>query len=320
MERAIVAPTTSIEAHCPTGNCTFPGVFGTLAYCSRCEVSSAELTVVFRCSAGGVLDQPEASPKDCVTDESDTLYIAETSLPKGPYSSYDVPTIMNVLYRLLAGGNFGAGSYIATEGPEVFKMDVFLNEADSEHPTRPGTVTVRLIAGKTPISNRHFDPSTGVPLDDCDAPEKRNDWRCRGFGAATCTLSPCVRMYNATVVNGQLTGSLVSDSGSMAWGTGFKNTGLSMLGTLCLTEAEREHLRLDLGYKLEPTQRWIGFNASNGDYTRNNTLMTESLLSQKCLYTLSNDFIRDDAFVQKLGPHMVGNLRGVGYGGYVKMA
>ncbi|KAK8039440.1 hypothetical protein PG993_007851 [Apiospora rasikravindrae] len=312
MERALVAPTTGIEAHCPTGNCTFPREFGTLAYCSRCEDSSEELTVVFRCFPGGVLGQPEASPKDC---EPDSIYSVETSLPEGPYSSYDVPTVMNVSYSLLAGGNAGSGSYIATEGPEVFKIDVFLNETDFEHPTRPGTVTVRLIAGKTPISNGHFDPSTGVPLDGCNAPDMQNDWRCRGYGAATCTLSPCVRMYNATVVNGRLTETLVSESGSLPWGTGFENAGLSMLDTLCLTEAEREHLRLDLGYKLDPKQRWVGFNASSGDYAHNNTLKTESLLNRRCLYTLSNEFIRDDAFVQKLEPYMVGNLRGVGYAG-----
>ncbi|KAK7977291.1 hypothetical protein PG996_003361 [Apiospora saccharicola] len=311
MERAIMAPGTGVEAHCLTGNCTFPEEYGTVAYCSRCEDSSAELTVETRCSP----DAPDkfiTKPQDCPVNST---YIVQTSLPEGFYiSDYGTFTKLNVSYRLDS-----EGSYLYPIDPqfgaEMFKMDIIWNQTDItfESP-RPEMVTMRLIAGKTPFSDDHLDIMTGLPIPGCDVPNPGNDWRCKGYGAATCTFTPCVRMYNATVINGYLTETVVSDSGTLQWGVGkdelYGQNISRMLDTYCITQDEKHRLS-DLGYNIDPKQRWLGFNTSDGDAPSNGTLATKALSERKCLYSISSEFTRQIAEFD-VEAYVCGSVRGIG--------
>ncbi|KAK8009237.1 hypothetical protein PG991_011788 [Apiospora marii] len=311
MEKAIMAPDTGVEAHCLTGNCTFPEEYGTVAYCSRCEDSSAELTVETRCSpdAPGKLI---TKPQDCPVNST---YIVQTSLPKGFYiSDYGTFTKLNVSYRLDSEGSFLYPSD-PQFGAEMFKMDIIYNQTDvSFESPRPDMATVRLIAGKTPFSDVHLDIMTGLPIPGCDAPNSGNNWRCRGYGAATCTITPCVRMYNATVVNGRLTENVVSDSGTLQWGVGreelYGQNISRMLDTYCITQDEKHRLS-DLGYNIDPKQRWLGLNTSYGDAASNGKLATKALSERKCLYSISSEFTKAIAEFDML-TYVWGTVRGLG--------
>ncbi|KAK8133699.1 hypothetical protein PG984_005711 [Apiospora sp. TS-2023a] len=298
MERAAVAPDTGIEARCRTGNCTFHEEFATVGYCSRCEDSSAELIVTVGCLPD-IHKKTARVPDDCLEQHD---YIAETILP--------YPENLNVTYRELdATRQAVEGSDGSRDGAELFKMYFFFNNETTNYDIRPGWMVVRMIAGKTPMSEDHLDLLTGDEIQGCDAPTAANDWRCRGYGAATCIISPCVRVYNATMANGQLTENLLSDSSSCKECQ--KAPGrLGLLDTHCVTHDDRQLLKT-LGYTIDPAERWLPFNATTGEAWQKHSLnaLAENLLRRKCLYRTDwdNQEVNIDLLV-----YMIGVVRGVG--------
>ncbi|KAK8061169.1 hypothetical protein PG997_015390 [Apiospora hydei] len=169
LRNAVAYHSSGVEANCPTGNCTFPRVFGTMGFCSSCKDSSSEISFETVCLANG--------------NENET----------------------NTTYKI--------------ENPTNF------NECSNK-------------------SGLYFDTQCFVLSDSF-----------RSYGAATCSLYPCVRMYNAAVENGQLKERLVAHSddqqlavrvwGSSAYGSLPGGNGDSMITTLdteCLSAKETDIL------------------------------------------------------------------------------
>ena len=49
-----------------------------------------------------------------------------------------------------------------------------------------------------------FDPATGLPPTDFEPAATNDTWFCRGYGVASCSLSPCVCTYSSSIVAGEL--------------------------------------------------------------------------------------------------------------------
>jgi hypothetical protein len=59
-----------------------------------------------------------------------------------------------------------------------------------------------------------LDPATGKEPAGCDTTmqSKNMPWRCRGYGAAKCSLYPCIRTYQANMTNGKFVETVVSET------------------------------------------------------------------------------------------------------------
>ncbi|CZR50146.1 uncharacterized protein PAC_00018 [Phialocephala subalpina] len=81
-----------------------------------------------------------------------------------------------------------------------------------------------------------------------------------GYGASECSLSLCIKTYNASIENGKLIEKgLYSDPGN--WNS-FTNTSsskyISTIDVSCLNNAERRTLQ-DAGYKFNASSNWLGY-------------------------------------------------------------
>ncbi|ETS87796.1 hypothetical protein PFICI_01624 [Pestalotiopsis fici W106-1] len=315
MKRGILGSNNGLWVNCPTGNCTFSETFGTVGYCSYCEDSSDQLTFNTSCSATDGLVSNEtaseiipATPDDCPTN---TTFNLISSLPEEWYlESYyrnpPGPVSLNVTYSL------GADWFYGRNGVEVAAMDIMYNDTENTHPEQ---MMVQVIAGKTTSSDEHRDLATGKKKTDCSSINPPDNWRCGQTGAATCSLSPCVRLYNATVSNGQLTERLVDQSGSVFWGSTDGNSGLAILDTECVTNQEKTDLQ-NQGVVFNSTGRWLPLNArpewtSLSDSFTTAMNLTERLFHRQCLYYMGTGFVKSMApFV--IGSYFTGTLAGVG--------
>jgi hypothetical protein len=124
-----------------------------------------------------------------------------------------------------------------------------------------------------------------------DCPASRY-WSCRGYGAAQCSLFPCIRSLTGTVKGGNLTETYESSSNS--WGNDLIGE-LSSLDMTCVDEAGKQSLR-KLGYQFHNDTQWLAYNVSLGYYysttsydpiTLSQYNATRSLIPAKCIYSIS---------------------------------
>ncbi|KAF8860794.1 hypothetical protein BDZ45DRAFT_298933 [Acephala macrosclerotiorum] len=93
----------------------------------------------------------------------------------------------------------------------------------------------------------------------CD-PAAGLTWGCRGYGAAECSLSLCIKTYNASIQNGKLIEQeLYSDPGS--WNASTNTSSSEYTSTIdmsCLNDAEKQTLQ-KAGYEFNETTKWLGY-------------------------------------------------------------
>ncbi|KAI8635411.1 hypothetical protein F5Y19DRAFT_10849 [Xylariaceae sp. FL1651] len=274
------------EATCSTGNCTFAETYGTIGYCSSCQDSSADMIITTACYPGSVLNKSISLPTDCPINSTFTI---TTSLPLESYhANSSEPSQLNVTYSLNISALSSEWNFDNLIGLEVSKIGVLRSDIKT-----PERIVVKVLAGKTSFSDRHLDVSTGQTLTDCGGEEPTDSWHCRGYGAATCTIQPCARIFNATVEIGHLTERVISDSGLISWATDpIANSGLGIVDTQCLTKQQKETLARQ-GYVINETNRWLPYNATTYPGANSSTVdlsMTSTLLAQKCLYFIATGF------------------------------
>ncbi|KAI1469257.1 uncharacterized protein F4812DRAFT_422540 [Daldinia caldariorum] len=306
ISRGVTQLGSGIYPECATGNCSFPDAYGTLGYCSFCEDSSDEITI-------DTIHTPITNstvwpyPNETVTIRS--------SLPEGIYQANNPMDLarLNVTYSINVSESDPYETF-GIDGVEVAKMSIFFDDDDElSVPARPERMKVKILAGKTSFSDRHIDMSTGQIIKECENRTFANTWRCRGYGAATCAIQPCVRIYNSTVQAGHLSENLLTQTGDTAWGNHLPdNMGLGIVDTKCLTPQNKSTI-INQGYVIDESQRWLPYNASfytgGGDLSTVN--ISTSLLAQKCLYFM------DNGFVSSFGPFVIGGyfngaLKGAG--------
>ncbi|KAK8041739.1 hypothetical protein PG993_006262 [Apiospora rasikravindrae] len=274
MRDALAHHSSDVEANCPTGNCTFPGVFGTMGFCSSCKDSSSEISFETVCLANGKENGKNTTYK--IQDP--------TNFSECPYSN--ITTLSTSFFPRLSG---------------VF--DSALLKMAMKNDTLNGTeqsIVVQTLMGKTTFSGRQIDMVTGKKWPDCDVPASKENgrWKCQGYGAATCSLYPCVRMHSAAVENGQLKERLVAHSNVQQSLAGSYRViqdekipggnGDSMITTLdaeCLSPEETDIVRAQ-GYKIGGNVRWVPYNGSMHEE------LFVSLLDRGCAYSISRNFVR----------------------------
>ena len=137
------------------------------------------------------------------------------------------------------------------------------------------------------------NPVTGNPWPDCNTTDaKETLWKCRGYGAARCSIEPCVKTFNASVEAGKLTEILLNTSTN--WGYPSMNSFLSyMLDTECINPDELTMLSKG-GYNIDPQQRWLGYNVTFDVWNLTSNTFPESMAFRGCIYGW------DEIFTQSL--------------------
>lgn len=284
----LVSPT------CLTGNCTFMKDYGTIAYCSSCTEVTEDLTVqsrIVQSNFTNILDATINGTNGTISQNftgpaflANTNVFINTSLPSG----------------LSVSSSPGAAFNFTTMGVNTQQQDN----------------RVEIIVGK---QVQLFDPVTGQLPTGCNESSTNDTWYCKGYGAASCSLAPCVRTYTSTMKAGQLYETSVSTSNQTlsSWGymvpdspeSSVPPNFLSMVDTTCLSEVERLSL-LKAGYHLDPSTRWLAYNLtfdpddsgltcqdtandSNNIFPQCQNVSShapfpESMLSHECLYILDN--------------------------------
>jgi hypothetical protein len=91
--------------------------------------------------------------------------------------------------------------------------------------------------------------------------EANNTWACRGFGAAVCTLSPCVQILTATIELNRLNEvAIVSEAG--VWAEPDEGSVRRTIDMSCVNGAEKDILQRD-GYHFNESTAWLAFNVSS---------------------------------------------------------
>jgi len=240
------APGQTIAFNCRTGNCTFPEQYRTLAYCSKCEDISEQLTMLN--TTLGAFASPDAPDYDTLLNES--AYV--NSLPSG--------------LSMISSPALGLNCTAMGVNTETISTD-----------------KIEFILGRTP--DNWFQK---VYLDDWNATcaeEGQESWRCRGYGAASCTLYPCIKTFTAAVDAGHLEETLV-DSAPGEWGASeyAEIYGKATIDVECLSEQDRLDLEA-ANYHIPLAQKWMGFNISWAFWEdRKNTTLPQSMASRGCVY------------------------------------
>ena len=129
-----------------------------------------------------------------------------------------------------------------------------------------------------------FGMSNDTKLEDCSPDDPL---LCRGYGAARCSMHPCVRTLTAGVLGGNLTEKTTSSASTF----GMNGDALNSVDMACISDIQKQSLRR-VGYKFNDDAKWLAYNVtalsdgtfSNSGYSEvsNETL---SIVPAKCIYS-----------------------------------
>ncbi|OTA63156.1 hypothetical protein K449DRAFT_464527 [Hypoxylon sp. EC38] len=246
----VFSPGQPVSFSCSTGNCTFPETFATVGYCTKCQ------------------------------DVSDTVQFSQSCYQSYPNLSTTVPCssiqqgngIQN-LSASIPGGIFVNRTSLS-DSPDIAVMGF----------SELGEIQFLMNGGGAYTVGGQNKTELG-----CNRPELNNTWPCRGWGAASCTLEPCVRVYQSSINSGVLSESVLENSGGIGWGMNSLPI-MGLVDTKCITPQERNGL-VKQGYKIDPAIRWLGYNTTTEVIL---TMPAEdsfpaSLSTHNCLYNLDYD-------------------------------
>lgn len=142
---------------------------------------------------------------------------------------------------------------------------------------------VEIIVGK---QFEVFEPATGLPPTDCEPAATNDTWFCRGYGVASCSLSPCVRTYSESLIS--TSGNTERDSPSDVY-----ITYLGILDTFCLSAGSHQSLSA-AGYTINSDSRWLAYNSTFDPQNMTNVAsFPEEMLVDGCLYAIDRIFVFD---------------------------
>lgn len=288
---------SDILSQCPTGNCTFTDTFGTLGFCASCENISERLLLTYQCC-------PDTTGSNCtqITDPAGCprsgIINFVTTLPARPNITSHITNITSVSSRQLTI-NPGTGKDWRIAGGPINLGRMAWNGDDSGWYSTPG-VNMQIVIGNTIFAGTGVNPVTGEQLSECDGTANaQRHWGCRGYGAANCTIWPCVRLYNASVVNTRLTETLVDtvdlplDSYPVEPGSTKRLDAryIGLINTQCATPDDLSSLAIRNDTILgSESQRWRSFwiagDLLDPDAAR---LLPADLLARRCIYVMDSN-------------------------------
>lgn len=227
----------SVQPYCTTGNCTFES-FSTVGYCSTCEDVSSQL---------------KFSNEVKSNDGKAVSYSCTSVLPTGSNITFNTDDEHPSMFRgLFRGSTDLDSSWFELSDEQVSNSTVF-----------------EFIAGKNfwsagVWSEVGSDPTTGDQITSCSdiTYDAENEWSCRGYGAARCTIFPCIRQYEVAVSAGVVLETMMRHtpfetlrnvSSVRGW-----NEPVLLVNTSCLSPEERSNFMHE-GYSI--TQSWIRYNS-----------------------------------------------------------
>lgn len=314
---AIFNPGQDPPWQCSTGNCTFQDTYGTIGMCYSCQDVSEDVIINAACSRpnSSYASQHPTSGSDCPADSD---FIVQSNI-----------TI---------GGHVKLGTEMKISSDGVLDPAVF---ADASADDRTGQIfetgncelLFGFLVGATANSGGRIDWTTfdtdglinGIPPDNlaCKPDDPKDYWPCQGYGAASCSLGPCVQIYNATISAGVLEEHLVASSSGITWGTILKAGGGILYSALIDTHCPAAMETLS-DRDTSVGSRWLQYNISlvEADMERgdNGSILgfrlpnnITSLLDNGCLY-LARDF-NSIVSIMKYLSGTVENAGGYAYSG-----
>ncbi|KAF2017596.1 hypothetical protein BU24DRAFT_420637 [Aaosphaeria arxii CBS 175.79] len=219
------SPPDAVVPVCSSGNCTFDAEYSTIGFCSRCEDLSQDL-------------KKRTSPSHLEHCKENTTLSLQSGLSLRPYC-YDTQGSETGGQPLLAAGHVSK-------------------------PTKPD-LPYEIIAKAGSCISRDYGPGIGITpcRDSCgNATHPAEPWRCRGYGAAACTIGPCIKTYNANMTNGVLKETLIHQTGPGEHWDANTNPRLRALVDLqCGSQAQKDWVR-NSGLAVGDDARWRGLNVS----------------------------------------------------------
>lgn len=300
IKEGVISPNTLMNLECTTGNCTFEHEYTTVGYCSSCMDVTNDLitrstyvisnyTNIVANATGGI------TPNTNNSDFVETAFLGNT----------------NTSVTTFLPSGLSVSTY---PGTKANLMAMQAQPPDGSH----DSPRVEIILGR---QYQLLDPVTGKPPTGCDLGTTKDSWYCKGYGAASCSLYPCVHTYTSTVEAGKLREVSVSTSNGR-WGhavTPPKDSAptnnftlldpsqvyapyLAMIDTNCLSPKERRDLG-HAGYTFDADSKWLAYNltfdpqhqnVSNATTAHNissNAAFPQSMLANGCMYIIDNWFI-----------------------------
>ena len=306
----VISPNTLVSPKCTTGNCTFEHEYATVGYCSSCMDVTNDLVT----RSTYVINNYTNIDRLLNTTGGFTGFLGNSNISVTTF----LPSGLSISTHPGRRANLTA-------------MQAFLPPAGSNDSPR-----VEIILGR---QSQLLDPVTAKPPTGCDLPTAKNSWYCKGYGAASCSLSPCVHTYTSTVEAGKLHEVSVSTSNGN-WGhtvpppTESTSTNnftidpsqiyipyLAMIDTKCLSPKERQDLGY-AGYTLDPNSKWLAYNLSftfnqTPQNISSNATSPQSMLANRCMYIIDKLFIAvlwEDFLADFFSGTVVGNTGNDSFG------
>lgn len=229
---------SSVQPYCPTGNCTFES-FSTVGYCSTCE---------------DISDQLKFNNEKKSYDGRNISYFCTSMLPTGSNITFNSDDEHPSMFR----GLFRAFS------PERYSWPM-RDYSDDQifSPTAFDFIVGKNFWSAGVWSGVGSDPATGDHVTNCSniSYDSENEWSCRGYGAARCTMFPCVREYEVAVTAGVVSETMIRHTPSetpqnVSPGRGW-NEPVVFVNTSCLSPDERSAF-VRKGYSV--AQSWLRYN------------------------------------------------------------
>lgn len=273
---AIFSPGRGPPRQCSTGNCTFTDTYGTIGICSSCQDASSDVTITATCSDpdSSYASHHPTTAADCPANSNFTL---DSNFIVGEY--INLSTRMELVsrvvppYPVVAAG----GSELAPGIPGVRKL------------------LFGFLIGATAVTGGRTDWTTS-DNSTCNSRESEGSWSCQGYGAATCSLQPCIQIYNASISAGILEEHLVESSSDTAWGMIYDQEGLPAYLTLIDTQCAGQ-VQTPSDWNSSMGSRWLPYNF-NLPITFDSFIDVDAihlpddvqtLLESGCLYIMSAD-------------------------------
>lgn len=299
---AIFSPGQAPPWQCLTGNCTFP-TYGTIGFCSSCQDTSANVTITANCSDpdSHASSQPTFAA-DCPANSNFTL---DSNLTAGEYIK------LGTKMTILSVPRIGTGVLEATPGTVMLANAFSALETGDFNDKR--NLLFGFLLGATAATDGRVDWTSDNYT--CDAMESEASWSCQGYGAAICSLKPCVQIYGASISARILEEHLVESSADTTWGTIYDPGGglafLSLIDAQCASVNQTPpSLNTNRG------NRWLPYNYNlsipfNSNYVDETPLPDDamSLLESGCLYLISADSIIDVTTL-----YLKGSIEATSYG------
>ncbi len=305
-----------IPANCPTGNCTYDDTYATMGFCSECADVTDELHMSWVTVSDTLVQWNSSSNSTYSTEQAIDRF--NTSLPSGLSTStihgFDSSEVVFIM-----AANHSAHQYYET----TFEM-----------------ILGKLVHNSTYndwMDQQWYAESWGnygtTPSDACGLAWQKRTWGCQGYGAARCTITPCVNVMKAAVEFGILKETVVATSSDWYEGYPVTDTGwpfaqLVMADLSCVDDDTRKTLR-SMGfnvsdarfmpYPVEVDPFSGNFTEISWNYAEHNTSFSEnqmSLIPKTCIYQMDTMVIEalqsfvEDYFAVKLQPDGTDGLSG----------